>query len=142
MSSIQFKIDSEDVMRKLEKLGSLKAAEVLAASAFQAGELVAEEMRRRAPDSGESRTSNRKKKKGKAYAFKLKEDIKVKNAKVDRRGVLVRTVSLPYYTKFVERGTSKQSPNPFIKKAAQSVKPQAVAKFQEGVKNMVEDSFR
>ncbi|HEY7822167.1 MAG TPA: HK97-gp10 family putative phage morphogenesis protein [Acidimicrobiia bacterium] len=142
MSSIEFKIDAEDVIRKLEKLGSLKAAEILAASAFQAGELVAEEMSRRAPDSGESRSSDRKKKNGKTYAFKLKEDIKVKNAKVDRRGVLVRTVVLPYYAQFVERGTSKQPPQPFIKKSAQSVKPQAVAKFQEGVKNMVEGSFR
>lgn len=142
MSDIEFRIDAEDVIQKLEKLGSLKAAEILARSAFSAGELVAAEIGRRAPDSGESRTSDRKKRKGKQYSFKLKEDIIVKNAKVDGRGVLVRTVVLPYYAQFVEKGTSKQPPQPFIKKGAQDAKPRAVQKFQEGVKQMVEESFR
>jgi len=66
----------------------------------------------------------------------------VKSAKVDARGVLVRVVSLPFYTGFVERGTSKQAPNPYVRRAGRQARPKANEEFQKGVRRMVEDAFR
>jgi len=142
MSRFRLEVDSRELERALRKLGSERSGVILATAAYEAGELVTANIKRRAPDSGESRSSNRKKKKGKLYARKLSEDVLVKQAKIDHRGVLVRVVSLPYYTGFVERGTSKQPPQPYIRKASKDSEGQAQAKFRDGVQKMVQEAFR
>ena len=140
--SVSIKFDARELERSLKKLGSLRAAEVLARAAYAGGEVTAEEIKRRAPNSGLGRGASRKKRNGKIYANKLSQDVVVKKAQIDQRGVLVRVVSLPYYTGMVEKGTSKQAPNPYIRRASRSVKPRATEKFIEGVRKMCEESFR
>lgn len=139
---IEFRIDAEDLIRQLERLGGQKAGEILATAAYQAGELLAADMRRRAPNSGFGRSSPKKNIRGKQYSFKLKDDIIVKSAKVTPKSILVRTVALPFYGWMVEKGTSKQSPQPFMRKSSDAMRGQVLAKFQEGVATMVRDTAR
>jgi len=143
MRAFRFEVDTAELERALRKLGAERSGVILAKSAYEAGQLVEANIKRRAPNSGESRSSNRKKNhKGKLYPFKLSEDVLVKEAKIDHRGVLVRVVSLPYYTGMVERGTSKQPPQPYIRKAAADSETEAQNHFTDGVKKMVEAAFR
>ena len=136
------RFDAKELQRALKKLGAAKAQEVLARAAVEGAEVTADQIKRNAPDSGYSRESSKKSQNGKVYPGKLSRDVLVKSAKVDARGVLVRVVSLPFYTGFVERGTSKQAPNPYVRRAARQARPKANDKFQAGVKRMVEEAFR
>ena len=140
--SVSVRFDAKELERSLKKLGSAKAQEILARSAFAGGEITAEEIMRRAPDSGIGRNSPDKSVRGKHYPGKLNKDVIVKQAKITARGVLVRVVSLPFYTRFVEFGTSNQAANPYVRRASRSARPKANDKFIEGVRNMVQDAFR
>jgi hypothetical protein len=143
--TVEVRFDTSALDKALRRLSALQASETLARGVHAGMTLVAEEARRSAPDSGLSRDSTRKSMRGgKKYPHKLKDEILVKKVQVSHKRVLGRVVALPFYTGFVERGVPSRGirPNPFMRNSAQSRRGDAVKKFQDSVREMVEEALR
>jgi HK97 gp10 family phage protein len=142
--TVEIRFDTREFDRSLQRLGGAQVGAILAQGVAEGMSIVAQEARATAPDSGLSGGSNRKSIRGRKHQWKLKDAIKVKQVKVDARGILGRIVALPFYTQFVERGVPSRGikPNPFMRKAASNRRPQAISAFQDHVRKAVESAFR
>jgi hypothetical protein len=139
---IEFKLDDRALIRAIERAGSERALEVLAAGVYDGTVLIRDEAMRNAPDSGLSPGDPRKKIRGKQYNLKLSKDIIVKNVQIRSTTLIGRVVALPFYAAMIERGTSKIAKNPFMRRATESKRSAAVAKFQDTVQKMLQEAFR
>jgi hypothetical protein len=144
MQDVEIRFDARELQSALRKMTSLQSSEILARGVYSAMQLVADEARRAAPDSGLSRDASRKSVRGKKYPHKLKDEIIVKKVQVSHKRVLGRVVALPFYTGFVERGVPSRGirPNPFMRRSAQSRRGDAVKRFQDSVREMVGEALR
>jgi HK97 gp10 family phage protein len=144
MSTVEIRFDTRDFDAKLQRLAGAQVGAILAQGVAEGMSVVAQEARATAPESGLSGGSNRKSIRGRKHQWKLKEGIRVKQVKVDSRGILGRIVALPFYTRFVERGVPSRGirPNPFMRKAADNKRSQAISTFSDHVRQAVEAAFR
>jgi hypothetical protein len=139
---IEFKVDDRALIRAIERAGSRRAIEVLAAGVYDGTVLIRDEAMRTAPNSGLSGGDSRKRIRGKQYNLKLSKDIIVKNVEIKSTTLIGRVVALPFYAGMIERGTSKIAKNPFMRRATESKRSAAVAKFQDTVQKMLQEAFR
>jgi HK97 gp10 family phage protein len=138
MSTIRFEVDNKELIRALERLGGQEASAILAKGVLEGTEIIRDEIKRTAPDSG----LPVKRFRGEDYTLKLRKDVIVKEVVVKPTSLLGRVVALPFYAIFVERGTSKMRPNPFMRKATDRKRPQAVQAFRDAVERMVKTVVR
>lgn len=136
-SSVKIEFDDKEVRALFKKLGAEASFAAVAAAVTTGAEIVADEIRASAPDSGLPRSSRRKQKGGQSYPYKLSVDIAPKQAVVKNDRVYGMTLSLPYYAQMVERGTSKMAPRPFIRPATDRARPKAVEAVKAAIAALV-----
>jgi len=138
--TVGVRIDVSQVLELLRDLAELERSRALAVGLAQAADIVASEIRGRAPDSGIAKSA---KKQGRQH--KLKSEISVAEVKVTERAARISVRAEPYYARFVERGTKRMKSHTskgFMRRAADSARGRARAIFADAVAKAVQEMAR
>lgn len=111
---------TEDLLRRLKKMGRAVATDILRDAGRQASEVIAEDARRRAPEGKTKR---------------LVGNLKVRGGR-GRKEIVFRIGNTPraFYARWIEFGTKSFGPKPFLRPALDTQADEAVRVFGEVVR--------
>jgi HK97 gp10 family phage protein len=135
--SVDFRVDAREAIKMLEKLSEIQRSRALAIGAAQAADMVAVEMRKRAPDSGIPESAKRQ---GKQH--KLKKEIEVGPVTHSPTSITISIRAIPYYAIYVEKGTKRMRSHKskgFMGKAARANRRKAQNVFVDAVKKAIRE---